>query len=136
MRPTKHKHIIYIILGGLLCFGFYLATATFCLHDMREAPTFKHMSTKKLIHKYDNASLDHLIEKVIEINGTLKAVHSKNNTYTLYLSHLGSKTYVLCELQNNQNHKIKQLKVGDNIVIKGILKGHLLDIILLNCIII
>jgi hypothetical protein len=136
MISQKHRNIIYVTVGCVLCLGFYLATATLCLHDMRKAPTYKHISTERLIHKYDNATLSHLVEKVIEIDGTLKAVHTKNEKFTLYLSHKKSKTYVLCELHKDEIHKIPHLKIGDKILVKGILKGHLLDIILLNCIII
>ena len=39
-------------------------------------------------------------------------------------------------MNKEENDKIKNLKLDENIKVKGVLKGVLLDIILLNCIII
>ncbi len=132
---TKHLKRLLLI-SSVVAMVIYIATCNLHFSNTEKLTTYKHMSTEKLIKKYDNAALDHLIEKAIEVKGTLKEVHSKNNIYTLYISDGSNKTYILCEMQKDQIHKIPHLKIGDKILVKGILKGHLLDIILLNCIII
>ncbi|WP_298905018.1 hypothetical protein [uncultured Psychroserpens sp.] len=97
--------------------------------------TIKQLSTNELIFEYKNNSLGKFIEKAIEVDGVLKEIMYKNNVYTLYLTDGHNNTYILCELQNDQAKKIPNLLVGDKVKIKGILKGHLMDVILLNCII-
>lgn len=122
--------LIFLLIGGL-----YLVTKR-SYPDTHKLKTFKQFSSQNLIHEYDSKGYDNFIEKALEINGILKKVHYKNNVYSLYLSYEVGKCYVICELQADQNHKIPNLKIGDELIIKGILKGKLLDIVLLNCIII
>lgn len=136
MKKRLRNNIFYTVSALIVCLAFYIMSRACYLHNVRELPTYKQLTTKRLIHKYDNETLSHLIEKVIEIDGVLKKIHEKDNTYTLYLSHKDNKTYVLCQLQEDEAYKIPHLKIGKKIRVKGILKGHLLDIILLNCIII
>jgi len=63
---------------------------------------------------------------------------NKKHTSGILLTNLSddnNKTYILCELQGNQSHKLSHLKIGHPVKIKGVFKGHLVDLILLNCII-
>lgn len=122
--------IIFLLVGGL-----YLAKKQ-SYKDIHKLKTFKQFSSQNLIHEYDSKGYDDFIEKALEIHGVLKKVHHKNNVYSLYLSYEAGECFVICELQADQNHKIPNLKIGDELMIKGILKGKLLDIVLLNCIII
>lgn len=104
--------------------------------DTHTLKTYKQISSYNLLDEYDTKPKEHFIEKTLEINGTIKKIHVKNNIYTLYLNSQSSEGFILCELQNDQNHKIPKIKVGDSVQVKGVLKGKLLDIVLLNCIII
>lgn len=130
---NKKKLIILVI---MICALLYFIINNSVRNDTNQIETFEKLSSNELITEFNNKSFNNLIEKAIEIKGTLKEVHLKNNSYTLFISNKNSKTFVLCELQKDQINKIPHLKIGQDILIKGILKGHLLDIILLNCIII
>jgi len=105
-------------------------------NHIKERKTSKQLTTYELISEYQNQSLEDLIEKVIEVDGVLKEIKYTNDVYTLYLTDENNETYILCELQKDQFTKVSQLVVGEKIKIKGVLKGHLMDVILLNCIII
>lgn len=76
------------------------------------------------------------INKAIEINGILKEITKREKTYSLLINNGEGNTFVLCEMNKEENDKVKKLKLDENIKVKGVLKGVLLDIILLNCIII
>jgi len=126
-----------------IAFALILIIATFLAAEFSK-PSFQNttnkqthtqISTNDLIFEHKNQSLDKFIEKVIEVNGTLKEIKHQNNIHTLYLTDKGNTTYILCELQDDQINKTKNLSLGKKIRIKGVLKGHLKDIILLNCII-
>lgn len=134
-RIIKNKKKL-ITLVVIICAPLYFTINNLVRKDTNQIETFEKLSSNELITEFDNESFTNLIEKAIEIKGTLKDVQFKNNAYTLFISNKNSKTFVLCELQKDQVDKIPHLKIGQDILIKGILKGHLLDIILLNCIII
>lgn len=106
--------------------------------DIRKAKTEISVSTKDFINGFENsdhAAYKDYIEKAIEVNGVLHKITSKKDTYTLLLKGQEIDTFVLCEMKKDQNSAIMLLNKGDNIKIKGILKGFLQDAIILNCII-
>lgn len=87
--------------------------------------------TSESFNKFDN-----YIEKAINVKGFLTKINKQNEKYILTISSKNGKISSICNMQANQVEKIKALKVGDEITIKGIYKGYLIDMILLNCIII
>lgn len=87
--------------------------------------------TSKSFDKFDN-----YIEKAINVKGFLTKMTKQNEKYILTISSKNGKMSSICNMQADQVEKIKALKVGDEITIKGIYKGYLIDMILLNCVII
>ncbi len=81
-------------------------------------------------------NLEGFIEKAIEIEGEIKEITYQDGKYSLILKGDSDKTYILCEMQSNQNTEVIKLHAGEDIKLKGILKGFLMDIILLHCVII
>lgn len=139
MRTYIRNNILFI--SAFLCvltliIGLYYATNVPSNSNTHHLKTYKQLSSYTLIDEYNKETYAKLIEKAIEIDGIIKKIQYKNSTYTLYVSYEHGENYVLCELQKNQNNEVAHLKVGDKIAVKGILKGKLLDIVLLNCIII
>ncbi|CAN0604539.1 unnamed protein product, partial [Ectocarpus sp. 12 AP-2014] len=73
--------------------------------------------------------------KVIEVHGTIKEISFLNNRNTIILkSEKFEKNFVICDMSPISNTIIPKLTIGDTITLKGICKGYLLDVILLNCI--
>ncbi|MFS4482314.1 OB-fold protein [Hyunsoonleella sp. 2307UL5-6] len=139
MKAYIRNNILFIC--ALFCvlsliIGLYYATNTSSNSNTHHLKTYKQLSSHTLLDEYNKETYAKLIEKAIEIDGIIKKIQYKNSIYTLYVSYENGESYVLCELQKDQNDKIAHLKVGDKIAVKGILKGKLLDIVLLNCIII
>lgn len=97
---------------------------------------YKTLTSKTLLNTYKTDAFEDLIDQVIIIEGTLKEVHFKNDAYTLYINHDNETFHIMCELKKDESYKINALKTGQTIMIKGVVKGHLLDIILLSCVII
>ena len=75
------------------------------------------------------------IEKAIEVRGVIKDLSKYNDSYTLYLQGEGDNG-ILCEMQDDFEFDKHKMEIGDTVIIKGIYKGHLLDAILLNCILV
>ncbi|MCD2260980.1 OB-fold putative lipoprotein [Psychroserpens luteolus] len=133
------RHLDKIFVAAFLLISITIITIDLITRSDRntnEKRTIKQLTTNELIFEYKNQSLGQFIEKAIEVDGILKEIKYKNDIYTLYLTDGNHKTYILCELQSDQIEKIPQLNIGEKVKIKGILKGHLMDVILLNCVII
>ncbi|MGH1384525.1 OB-fold protein [Kordia sp.] len=95
-------------------------------------------TTNELLSKFENKQqkLEKFIEKAIEIEGEIKEIAFQDGKYSLILKGNSDTSYILCEMQLNQNNDILKLHAGQDIKLKGILKGFLMDIILLHCVII
>jgi len=136
-KKIKNNTLLIFTIGlVLLLTGSVFILTKPSYNNTHKLKTFKQLSSQNLIHEYEKEGYENFIEKALEIDGVLKKIHYRNNIYTLYLSYEANESFVLCELQHDQNPKIPNLKIGDTLIIKGVLKGKLLDIVLLNCIII
>jgi hypothetical protein len=71
--------------------------------------------------------------KIIEVTGFVKEITFLNKRNTIILNSNTETFGVICDINPNQKDKIKQLKEHQKIRVKGICKGFLKDVILLNC---
>jgi len=71
--------------------------------------------------------------KIIEVTGTIKEITFLNNRTTIILNSTSETFGVICDINPNQKETIYQLKKHQKIKVKGICKGFLKDVILLNC---
>lgn len=135
----KRIHYGLFITLSLVCICFLLKYLIFDqeMEETQEIQTYSFFHANQLLleSKAKKLNLESLIEKAIEIEGEIKEIVYKHNTYSLILKGNDNKSYILCEMQADQNSKVSKLKQGENVKLKGILKGFLMDIILLNCII-
>ncbi|MBX2826538.1 MAG: OB-fold putative lipoprotein [Flavobacteriaceae bacterium] len=78
----------------------------------------------------------HLIGDVIAVDGLVDEVNYLNDRATIILRGYDTeKKAVICDMQESQRGLMDSLEVGQAITVKGVLKGFLHDVILLNCII-
>ena len=71
--------------------------------------------------------------KIIEVSGFVKEVTFLNNRNTVILYSQHKTSGIICDIHETQIDKVKELKKHQKIVVKGICKGFLKDVILLNC---
>ncbi len=71
--------------------------------------------------------------KILEVTGTIKEITFLNDRITIILNSNFETFGVICDINPNQKRKIDQLKEHQKIKVKGICKGFLKDVILLNC---
>lgn len=71
--------------------------------------------------------------KIIEVIGIVKEVSFLNNRNTVLLYTKNKDSEIICDVHASQIEKIKTLKKDQKIRVKGICKGFLKDVILLNC---
>lgn len=76
-----------------------------------------------------------LIDKIIEVEGVVKEVSFLNNRHTIILNKENfTQSFVICDMFPLGDYTINQFAIGDTIVLRGVCKGYLLDVIMLNCI--
>lgn len=71
--------------------------------------------------------------KVLEIQGNLKEVILNDSSLVLLLGDSTGMTGVSCYLQKDQKNQYKTLKRGEQVRVKGICNGMLLDVVLDKC---
>lgn len=138
MKKVSHL----LIIGLVLVFALISIMSAVSYYnkevDVRKVKTEMSINTDEFLKDFNNTNDDSFkqyIEKAIEIKGTIHKVTFKKDIYTLLLQGNELDTFVICEMQHYQNEVLSQLQEGDEVKVKGILKGFLKDAILLNCII-
>nr|WP_299068638.1 hypothetical protein [uncultured Allomuricauda sp.] len=75
-------------------------------------------------------------ESIIEFEGLIKEINTKNNRFTILIEGGDPKmSNIICDMQPNQKEGLTDLEPTDTIRIKGVFKGFLKDAIFLNCVI-
>lgn len=135
----KKRHKIFIVFS-LICMSLFVAYSYVNrgVADTTMIQAEETFTTNELLSKFQSKQqkLEGFIEKAIEIEGEIKEITFQDGKYSLILKGDSDINYILCEMQSNQNNTIVRLQEGQDIKLKGILKGFLMDVILLHCVII
>ncbi|MFY9241400.1 MAG: hypothetical protein WAO74_00080 [Polaribacter sp.] len=137
MRP-KNKiflilFLIAIAIGAYYSFNPLLSSSEKNLENEKAELV---LSSNDLVNAYSNnekKSNNLYAGKIIEVTGTIKEITFLNNRNTIILNSNLETFGVICDLHSDEIEKIKQLKPNQKIRVKGICKGFLKDVILLNC---
>ena len=131
MNIKKNFIIIFII---LLVFIIGLSRYTF-LNNKLAKPKFS-IESSQLLNDYildEKKANDSYNNKMIKVIGTVKDITYLNQRNTIFLNGDHESSNIICDLNNSQKKKLNEIKKGQKIIITGICKGFLKDIILLNC---
>lgn len=81
----------------------------------------------------ENAANVKYLEKIIELKGVVSETKRENEKGIITLKTNNDFGSVLCYLSEISTEKINSIKVGQNITVKGICTGYLMDVILVKC---
>ena len=135
---SKNKFFLFIIIVIIAIIGYYYIIPLFTSSDKNienEVPELA-LNSNDLISAYisnEEKSDELYVGKIIEVTGSIKEITFLNDRNTIILESKNKKFGVICDLNPNQKEKIKELKKHQKIKVKGICKGFLKDVILLNC---
>lgn len=125
--------VVIIILGGI-------ATAAYFFNKPREsimnAKPEVSLTAAKLVAEFeaDESKSNKLyLGKVIEVTGIVDASNVDEKGIMNVTLRGGDLAGVGCQFENNKN--INKLTVGENVTIKGICTGILMDVVLVDCVI-
>ncbi|MDT0607770.1 OB-fold protein [Croceitalea rosinachiae] len=103
--------------------------------DLSSVEPTKRYSAENLISTLQS-NKEYNSEEVIAVSGIVYEVNSINKRITILLAGDTLKErFVICDMNTSQISIIKTIRKGDSILIKGLLKGILKDVIMLNCVI-
>ncbi|WP_299014015.1 hypothetical protein [uncultured Polaribacter sp.] len=96
------------------------------------------LSAAKLLQDFSTdeatANADYL-EKIIQVKGIVAEAKVENNKGIVTLETGDDFATILCHLTVEETKNINTIKVGQNISLKGICTGFLMDVVLVKCVI-
>jgi len=125
-----------VIIAGLYAYREYNRKPA----DLSTVDSQIKISADSLVIKFEKdeqkANLLYL-GKPIEVTGLIAEINNQLDTLvTIALGKKEDMHKVSCLLDANHTNEIKRYKVGDNIMLRGICNGYLLDVELNRCVII
>ena len=128
---TKKK-IILIIIALLVAGGGWYAYSEYTRKPKtaKERATEVVLTAEDLRKAYENeeAANKKYTDKVIEISGIVREVSPNGNRMDLVLETSDPDVGVTVQLVPEDTEKAKQLKLGSEVIVKGICNGKLIDI--------
>lgn len=131
------KKFFYIFSSVLLLIGIFIFTLLLKDKNYNAASKPKvRIHSNKLMSSYiddEKTAAKFYTDELIEVSGTLKEVSYLNQKTTIILNTDTIDATIICELNDSEIKKTIGLQKNQEILIKGICKGFLKDLILLNC---
>ncbi len=75
------------------------------------------------------------LDKIVEVSGVVDKVEKDGDQTNIYLKTSNPVSSVICELEDGQAN-VNNIKTGDQITIKGVCTGYLMDVVMVRCILI
>jgi hypothetical protein len=73
-------------------------------------------------------------DKTISVHGVAHTIQTTDTTATVFLNDGYPGTSVVCQFGGENNKEIKGLKKGDQVSVKGICSGYLMDVVMVRCV--
>ncbi len=132
----KNKIVIVILIVGFV--GVFVAYKMYNKPHVNVVETKSDiiLSASKILNDFstdENLANKLYLEKIIKINGTISELNIEKERGIITLKTTNDFGSVLCHLSEGGMKKMKSLKVGQTITLKGICTGFLMDVILVKC---
>lgn len=124
----KIPYLLVLLVLSLVVFLFSRTNQTNAIENQR-------ISAPQLVHSFVTNEVEASTiykNKLIEIEGSVKNVNFLNGRITVFLNG-ESTSSVLCDMTKSQLKVAKKLKEDQKVKLKGLCKGFLNDVIMLNC---
>ncbi|SNR14069.1 OB-fold protein [Tenacibaculum jejuense] len=119
----------------LLVLGIFIYQAIFFDKSIKKTESEFTISADQLLKEFEQnetQSNKKYTNKIITIYGSVKNISHLNNRRTIILNNTTNSS-IICDLDDKETTNINTIKVNQQLYIKGICKGYLKDVILLNC---
>ena len=128
--------IIGVVIGVALAgYGLFMYFAP--VQSLQNAKSDASLSSEELVLAYEtdeSAANQEYLNKVIEVSGKIKDIVVKEGVTTVELDANHIMSSVLVELE--PGYDISTVRKGDNVVLKGVCTGYLMDVVLVQGVIV
>jgi DNA/RNA endonuclease YhcR with UshA esterase domain len=133
----KIKKIIILV----LIFGIIGAVVAYKMYNKEHVNVAKtksdiSLSADEILNDFssdESIANTKYLEKIIEVKGDISEIKIEKEKGIITLKTNDDFGSVLCHLSKESTQKINSLKVGQEIYLKGICTGFLMDVILVKC---
>jgi len=127
--------VVLIAIGGLFA-ALYLYNLK--PRDLQKAKPHFSISAddfQKAFNENEKAASTRYINKIIDVSGTIASVQSgEKNTFNVALKTGNELSSIICTFHSIKDTTI--LRSGNQIIIRGVCSGFLMDVLLNNCVIV
>lgn len=123
-----------MLILAALGYGIYLYTLKAPV--IAEGETDFRLSTDELLALYEqneDSANRKLLNQIIEVRGAVATVGQDSTGTAIQLSSSNPMAGVNCRFDVSVNEKLRRVKTGDTILVKGKCTGYLIDVNLTNC---
>lgn len=129
------KYSFFLISIFLLVLGYLTYRVVLFNKSVKNTESEFTISATQLLTEFEQnekQSDKKYTNKIITIYGNVKNISHLNNRRTIILSS-NNNSSIICDLDDKETIDTNTIKVNQQLYIKGICKGYLKDVILLNC---
>lgn len=132
------KYIKYILLLAVIG----LSTAYFMYNkphkNIQKAEADFSLNAADLFTEYESneeTANTKYLDKVVEVEGKIQSIKTEDNGQTSVVLDSGSMMFgVNCQIDTTKLEVVNRYKEGDNIKLKGVCTGMLMDVVLVRCV--
>jgi hypothetical protein len=120
--------LIATIGGGI---GFYMFNKP--LESMSSMKSHFKMEAASLLEAFENdenSANAKYLDKVIEVKGSVVKIEEKDGNSTIYMEASNPLSNVIFQLENS----VSGIKEGDQVTLKGLCTGYLMDVVMVRAI--
>ena len=135
----KNVHKILLVAIGLcVSIGLYMWLQLVKPQhiNIKKVTTDLSLNSNELVSLFlenENEANNQFSGKIIEVEGKVKEVTFLNNRNTVILRTSNDTFGIICDFEPSKISEIEKLSINQSVKIKGICKGFLKDVVLLNC---
>jgi hypothetical protein len=137
VKITKMKKIIYTILVlGIIgaAYGYYEWNRPVASVANKSADITISAIDLETAYSTDEATANTKYnDKLVQVNGVIEKIEAETEKTAVYLKTNNPIAAIICELEVGTN--VSNIKVGDNVIIKGKPTGILTDVVMVGCVI-
>lgn len=129
--------ILFVLAAGGVAYGVYMYNKPH-KNMQRQAVDFK-MAASTLYNDFEEneeAANAKYLDKVIAVSGSIRSIVKEDGKVSIILDTDNLLGGITCELDDFSEHTQTDFQEGDQISIKGICTGMLMDVVLVRCVII
>lgn len=136
-----NKKNILILLAVLAILGGYLGIRMYNKPHVNVAESDPDLVlfSQTLLDDFESDEIsanEKYLEQIIQVTGKIQKLGTANGNGTITLTNGTSMGSVICHLSEKENKKMVSLREGQEIMVKGICTGYLMDVILINCVLV